>query len=209
MLLCDIGNTSYHFYDGVVSYKKSVLDFEPKTLEQKVYFISVNAQISQRVASLENWINLEACIDRKNYYATMGIDRIVALEAISCGVIVDAGSAITVDVIDDGVFLGGFIFAGVRAMSACYRSISPALSYDFNFDLDLDKLPKNSQDAISYGYLKPFYSEVMAFNLPIILTGGDAHRLKKLFKNAVVDELLLFKGMQRLIQRLHKTLSNV
>lgn len=209
MLLCDIGNTSYHFYDGVESYKESVKEFDPQTLTQEVYFISVNAACSAKLSSLANWINLESFIEREKYYETMGIDRIVALESLDEGVVIDAGSAITVDVKRDGVFLGGFIVAGVYAMGEAYKNISNALAYDFNFEVPLDVLPKNSQDAISYAYLKPLHSEVMAFHLPVTLTGGDAHKLKKLFCDASVDELLLFKGMQKLIERLHKTLSNV
>ena len=209
MLLCDIGNTSYHFYDGEKAYKKSVKEFDPKTLTQEVYFISVNAACSKKLSSLQNWINLESFVEREKYYKTMGIDRILALESLYEGVVIDAGSAITVDVKRDGVFLGGFIAPGIHAMGETYKNISSALAYEFNFEVPLDILPKNSQDAISYAYLKPLHSEVMAFHLPITLTGGDARKLKKLFCDATVDELLLFRGMQKLAEGLHKTLSNV
>ena len=202
MILCDIGNTSYHFLDGERDYKESVADFDPSIVTKRVYYISVNSSVKERLQELKNWIDLEQFIDRSRYYSSMGIDRVVALEGIENAVVVDAGSAITIDVVRDGIFEGGFIYPGVQAMSKSYSSISPALEYPFNFDLDLKKLPKNSQDAISYGFLKLLYSEVSAYNLPIILTGGDALAFKKLFTEAKVDKLLLFESMKKLIIKL-------
>ncbi|MBD3797189.1 MAG: type III pantothenate kinase [Campylobacterales bacterium] len=201
MLLCDIGNTSYHFYDGHAESKFFLQDFEPATLTEKVYFISVNQSVAQKLQSLENWIDLENFIDRSHYYETMGIDRIVALVSINNAVVVDAGSAITVDQVENGIFQGGFIYPGIKAMQECYKNISSALDYSFNFELTLGKMAKNSQDAISYGYLKPFIDELLSKNLPIILTGGDAYEFKKLLPEATVDQMLLFKGMQKIITK--------
>ena len=200
MLLCDIGNTSYHFLDDKNTFKESVTTFHPTSITQKVYFISVNKIVSEKLASLENWIDLSSFINKKNYYETMGIDRVVATMAVENGVIVDAGSAITVDVVKNGVFCGGFIYAGVKAMQKTYANISPALAYSFNFECDLDIMPKNSQDAISYGYLKTLYLEVISHNLPIILTGGDASKFKKIFNDAKIDEQLIFNSMKKIIK---------
>ena len=201
MILCDIGNTSYHFLDGNRSYKKSVKDFNPQEISKKVYFISVNANLKEQLSSLENWIDLAEFVDMSNYYESMGIDRIFAVETIDNGVIVDAGSAITVDVVKDGVYMGGFISPGLQAMKDTYKHISCALDYEFNFDLDLNTLAKTSQDSISYGVLKPLYTEVCSYNLPIVLTGGDARSLQKIFSNSIVDEKLIFKSMKALISK--------
>lgn len=202
MLLCDIGNTSYHFFDGKDSYKKSVKTFDASKIEGEVYYISVNSQVNRHLKNLKNWIDLSEHIDKSIYYETMGIDRIVAVNALSNGVIVDAGSAITVDVVRDTLFDGGFITPGLEAMRETYKRISPALDYEFNISLDTKHLPKNSQDAISYGYLKTLYSEVMSHKLPIVLTGGDAKKLHALFPDATVDEYLIFKGMKKILIKL-------
>ena len=202
MLLCDIGNTSYHFLDGEKDYKKSVNNFNPASLTQTIYYICVNERISQTLKPLQNWIDLAQYVNKDNYYETMGIDRIVALQATDNAVVLDAGSAITVDVMQDGVFKGGFIYPGINAMSKTYKDISPALEYPFNYEVDLNQLPKNSQDAISYGYLKTLYSEVISHKLPIILTGGDALRLQSLFKDYTIDEALIFKGMKKILIKL-------
>jgi len=202
LILCDIGNTSYHFLDSKGDYKKDVNSFDPSNIKEKIYYICVNPKVKIVLESLNNWIDLTNKVDISNYYETMGVDRIFACESIQNGVIIDAGSAITVDVVKDGVFEGGFIYPGVRAMGESYKRISSALDYEFNFSLHLDKLPKNSQDSISYGYLKLLYNEVISYDMPIYLTGGDAKEFAKIFPNAEVDELLLFKGMKKVMQTL-------
>jgi len=202
MILCDIGNTSYHFLDSDKDYKEDVNIFNPSIIKEKVFYICVNPKIKIVLESLDNWIDLARKIDIKNYYETMGTDRIFACEAISDGVIVDAGSAITVDIVKSGIFDGGFIYPGKKAMKETYKNISSALNYEFNYLLDFDKLPKNSQDSISYGYLKLLYSEVNSYNIPIYLTGGDAKLFSKLFPKAEIDEMLIFKGMKKIIKNI-------
>ena len=200
MLLCDIGNTSFHFLDGDKDYKKEVKIFDPKELKEKVFYICVEPNVKKTLEKLDNWIDLSKFVDMKKYYSTMGIDRIVACEAIENGVIIDAGSAITVDIVNENLFQGGFIYPGVKSMKQTYGKISSVLDYDFNFDLDMNALPKSTQDAISYGFLKPFYSEVSSYEMPVFLTGGDAKLLKKLFSAAELNEHLIFDGMKKLVK---------
>jgi len=201
MLLCDIGNTSYHFYDGSEDYKRSADNFDPAGITDNVYFISVNPRLAPLLERLPNWKDLAAYIAWDGYYESMGIDRIVACEAIEEGVIIDAGSAVTVDIVRDGIFGGGFIYPGVQAMQRTYRDISSRLSCSFNFELDLDKMPKNSPDAISYGYLRTLYSEVVRHTGPFYLTGGDAELFSQIFPMAAVDRHLIFRGMKKIISR--------
>ncbi|MCK9472501.1 type III pantothenate kinase [Sulfurimonas sp.] len=201
MLLCDIGNTTYHFFDEHQSYKEDAELFMPSSVKEEVFYICVNKQVRELLKPLKNWIDLSEYVDRKNYYDTMGIDRIMACEAIEEGVVVDAGSAITVDIVKAGKFEGGFIYPGVRAMGECYKNISAALAYSFNFELDLDKMPKNSRDAISYGYIKLLQSEVKSYKMEIYLTGGDAFEFAKLFPASHIDEMLLFKGMKNIMKK--------
>jgi type III pantothenate kinase len=201
VILCDIGNTFVHFLEGEKESKFLTADFEPAKVKEEVFYISVNPALDEKLAALPNWHDLRSCIDWQQYYTTMGIDRIMACEAVENALIIDAGSAITVDLVTDGRFEGGFIYPGVVAMQACYRNISPRLDYSLNFELDLDKMPKNSRDAISYGVLRTLYSEVTRHNKMIYLTGGDATKLAKIFPGAVVDEQLLFKGMKKMMEK--------
>lgn len=199
MLLCDIGNTSYHFLSQSESFKKDVKSFDASEVKHNVYYICVNKDVDESLKNLPNWIDIKSHLDKAKYYDTMGVDRMMALEAIESGIIIDAGSAITVDVKRDGIFEGGFIYPGLKAMRESYQNISSALAYEFNFDIDLQTLPKNSQDAITYGYLKTLYCEVMSHEMDIILTGGDTQKFTKIFKDARVDEHLVFRGMKKII----------
>jgi len=201
MLLCDIGNTSYHFLDGENDYKKDVKTFNPHTITKKVFYICVNLKLKEILKNLPNWVDISGYVDMKNYYETMGIDRVFACEAVSDGVIVDAGSAVTVDVVKSSTFEGGFIYPGIKMMEQTYKNISPVLDYSFNFELNLDIMPKNSQDAISYGYLKTLYSEVVSHNMDIFLTGGDANIFANIFPHAKVDQDWIFKGMRKIIKK--------
>lgn len=201
MLLCDVGNTSFHFKNDNNEYKESASTFDPKTIAEKVYYICVNHDAKPILDSLDNWIDISKFIDMRAYYETMGIDRIVACEAVQNNIIIDAGSAITVDVVKNGVFEGGFIYPGTNAMSHTYANISPALKYDFNYNLNLDIIPKNSIDAISYGYLKLLFNEVKSHNLDVILTGGDADKLINIFPDAKIDKELIFNSMKKIIQK--------
>jgi type III pantothenate kinase len=106
---------------------------------------------------------------------------------------------VTVDVVKDGVFQGGFIYPGLNAMCKTYKDISSALDYPFNFNIDLNRLPKNSTDAITYGYLKTLHAEVTSHNMNIVLTGGDAKEFAKIFPDAKVNEYLIFKGMKKIL----------
>ncbi len=196
MLFCDIGNTSYHFFDGKKTFKKSSKNFDPSTITEQVFYICVHVEIQQKLKQLQNWKNLALHVDKKEFYDTMGIDRIVASLSVENGVIVDVGSAITVDIVKNNKFQGGFIYPGINAMQNCFKGISKALDYPFNFKLNLDTLPKNSQDSISYGYIKGLIVEINSYNLPIILTGGDAKKFQPFLDNSIVDDMLIFKGMQ-------------
>ncbi|MBU0633244.1 type III pantothenate kinase [bacterium] len=201
MTLCDIGNTTFDFYRDGVKEKIFIDDYELKQSDEKIFYICVNEKVSARLKEFSNWIDLRSFIDMKNYYATMGIDRIVGCEALRSGVIIDAGSAITVDVVKNGVFAGGYICLGLHVSQKAYREISPRLDYSYNFEIDLDKIPKNSGDALTYGQLGLLYRDVISHGLPVYLTGGDAVKLKKLFKNAVLDDELLFKGMKKIMKK--------
>ncbi len=201
MLLCDIGNTSYHFYDLQDDFKEGVECFDPSSLKEDVYYICVNPTLKKQLAKLPNWHDLEEKVDRSRYYDTMGIDRIMACEATENGVIVDAGSAITVDVVKDGVFQGGFIYPGLKAFERAYSSISKALSYKLDADAELSHLPKNTPDALAYGFLSGLIREITSYDLDIILTGGDAALLQRHLREAKVDHLLVFRGMLQSLGR--------
>ncbi|MDP3464211.1 MAG: type III pantothenate kinase [Sulfuricurvum sp.] len=201
MILCDIGNSTVDIYENGVPCKVVLSEFRPKSLNGDVWYVSVNHSLSERLESLQNWHNCATLIDWDKYYPTMGIDRIMVCEAIDDGVVVDAGSAITVDVMKEGVYRGGFISLGIRSAQEAYARLSPALSMSFNFEVDLTIMAKNTPDALTVGFLAPLVHKIESLGKPIYLTGGDAQILARYFSDAIVDEVLVFKGMQKLINK--------
>ncbi|MGA9047135.1 type III pantothenate kinase [Sulfuricurvum sp.] len=201
MIYCDIGNTSVDLFCEGNRTKLSVDLFDPAALQGEIYFVSVNGVFNERIKTFSHWHDLRELIDWKKYYPTMGIDRIMVCEAIEEGVIVDAGSAITVDVMSGGVYQGGFIALGVRAAQEAYARLSPALDVSFNFEVDLTIMAKNTPDALTVGFLAPLIHKIESLGKPIYLTGGDARLLSCFLTEAIVEEDLIFRGMKKLIEK--------
>ena len=201
MTLCDIGNTTADIYKNGICKKVNLVEFQPELLEDEVWYASVNHRVSETLTSLQNWHDCTSLINWDKYYPTIGIDRILVCEAINDGIIVDAGSAITVDSMHQGVYQGGFISLGLRAAQEAYTRISPALSMSFNFEVDLTIMAKNTPDAITLGFLGPLIQTIKSYGRPIYVTGGDAHIFSSLLKEAIVDDTLIFKGMEKLIDK--------
>ena len=201
-LFCDIGNTHFYFFDGQDSYKVKAEGFDLSTVQSEVYYISVNDYWEKQLEDEVNWINLRVMIDFDKYYESMGIDRIACCEAVEDALIIDAGSAITVDKVKDGKHLGGYIYPGFNAMAKCFKDISPRLEVSFNFDIDLATMPKNTRDALSYGAISPLISQIRkdSDTKTVIITGGDAERLLPFIPRALIDHELVFKGMKKILQ---------
>jgi type III pantothenate kinase len=201
MILCDIGNTSVDLFSEGKCTKFSAESFDPATLHDDVYYVSVNVSLNKHLREHTNWHDLRELIDWGKYYPTMGIDRIMVCEAVEDGVIVDAGSAITVDVMRGGVYQGGFISLGLRAAQEAYVRVSPALDMSFNFEVDLAKMAKNTPDALTVGFMAPLIEKIERLGKPLYITGGDARLISRFFSEAIVDEELIFKGMTKLIEK--------
>lgn len=201
MILCDIGNTTVDWdCEGEYS-KQRIEDFEPTKHTETIYYICVNAKILPLLRLLKNWIDISKNVDAQKYYPSMGIDRMMVCEAIDEGVIVDAGSAVTVDVMRNGHYEGGFISLGLRSAQEAYAKLSPALAESFNFEVDLTIMAKNTPDAITVGFLAPLIDKIKRLGSPIYVTGGDSKVFSSLLSDAIVDDHLVFKGMKKLIEK--------
>ncbi|QCD53070.1 type III pantothenate kinase [Campylobacter sp. RM16192] len=202
MILCDIGNTNATiFEDGKIS-KIGIDKFQNFKRNEKIYYISVNDSINQKLQNDKNFVNLEPFFEIDTIYKTLGIDRVVNCYSIDDGVIVDAGSAITIDVMASKMHLGGCIVPGISQSLKAYENISPRLKIALNSQIQLDALPQKTADAISYGIVKPIVLliENISNNSKIYFTGGDGEFLSRFFKNGIYDRLLIFRGMQKLIE---------
>ena len=201
MILCDIGNYSVDFYQNGNLWSMSHPEFLGYKTDDEIFYICVNEKISKRLKNLPNYINIEKYFNFDTIYEGMGIDRIAACMAIKDGVIVDAGSAITVDIMSNSLHLGGYIMPGLASFQKCYAEISERLDMRLNLNVDMEALPQRTVDALSYGVIKPI---MLALNdscrhKMIYFTGGDGKFFSKFFKNSIYDKTLVFKGMEKVV----------
>lgn len=202
MLLCDIGNTFFHFF-----YKGRVWKEEPNALSRKnedycIYYISVNARNERKLLeSHSNCQNIADLIALDTIYKGLGIDRKAACFGIDNGIIIDAGSAITIDIIQERVHLGGYIMPGIESYRKMFSKID-VLNVELNLGVPLDSIPQNTRDAVSYGCLKSIVLSIesVAKDNFIYFTGGDGKFLSRFFPNSLFDNTLIFKGMQKALE---------
>ena len=206
MVLCDIGNTTYHFYFDNKSVKYAINELPKLRDNRKLFFISVNQEATSKLyekIKCKEIVNLEQYCDLDISYDGLGIDRAFACLPIFDGVIIDAGSAITIDVMHQGIHLGGYILPGITSFKNTYKNISPALDKNLNFTVDLNNLPFKTNDAISYGILKSIILpiEESRKGKKIFFTGGDGKFLSKFFNNSIFYSHLVFDGMRFIIDK--------
>lgn len=201
MYLCDIGNSNVHLSHDGREWSMPIEKFKTFSANETVFYISVNKTLDEMLKEKKDFINLEPYLNIDTIYQGMGIDRIAACYTISDGIVVDAGSAITVDVMSGGMHLGGYILPGLSASLEAYKLISPALDVRLNPNIVIDALPQRTQDAVSYGIIKPL---LMLFkdtckDKNIYFTGGDGKFFSRFFKHSIYDKSLVFRGMKKAI----------
>ncbi len=210
MILCDIGNSTFHFLIGENDLKIGVnenLDRDVlANIDDEVYFISVNEVATKAFKSkFPKSIDLkEKCSLQTTYGSTLGIDRIVACKLFDDGIIVDFGSAITVDVMENKKHLGGFILPGIDSLKMVYPQISPKLQFEFKTNIDFDRLPQNTDEAISFALLKMIIAPIVdiqkRYKKKLMITGESGKPFLSYFDNYEFVERLIFESMKKIIQ---------
>jgi len=125
----------------------------------------------------------------------VGLDRLLNAVAVvrrqqSPSLIVDAGSAVTVDLVDGaGTFQGGAILPGLRLMARCLKQGTANLP-EVPLSLDPPPFPgRVTEEAIALGLAAALIGGIETLvrqaqatqpRLHLLLTGGDAPRLQPL-----------------------------
>ena len=202
ILLADIGNTHFHIYDGKKVAHLSYADAIKKYAQSELCYISVKHQLTDEIAYISQWKNISSLMKIMGEYETMGIDRKALCLSHANGVFVDAGSAITVDVVENGKYMGGFILPGLKAYIETYKSISPALETNLSKKVNLKQLPTTTKEQISYGIIASIKALIDKHSKAktLYFTGGDGKFLSGFFDDAIYDEKLVFTGMQQAIK---------
>jgi type III pantothenate kinase len=201
-LLADIGNTHFHIFNGSdvehLSYEEAI----EKYSKERLCYISVKQLLDSAIEEIALWKNISGKIHLDGGYETMGVDRQALCLSHEDGIFVDAGSAITVDVMEAGQYRGGFIFPGLKAMLEAYKSISPALETELNEKISLTRLPATTKDGISYGIIASIKALIDKHSdgKKLYFTGGDGKLLSGFFEGSIYDEMLVFDGMRKVIK---------
>lgn len=150
---------------------------------------------------------------------TLGLDRYLSClgavaNAKSDVIVIDAGSAITIDYMSsDAEFKGGVIIPGKQVMLEAMIHSLPELPLPEG-GLP-DQFPgKSTMDCIRWGVHGSFQSSIIHFldryqqmtpkRATIYVTGGDSGYVESLLKGSrevIPDECLLFEGMREFIRR--------
>ena len=202
VLLADIGNSYFHIYNGCEVEHLSYEDAISKYSKEALCYISVKQQLDNKIENILSWKNISGKIQLQGAYETMGVDRKALCLSHEDGVFVDAGSAITVDIMEDGYYAGGFILPGLKAMLQAYKSISAVLETELNETISLERLPATTKDGISYGIIASIKAliEKHSDGKKLYFTGGDGKLLSTFFEEAIYDEILVFNGMRKALK---------
>ncbi len=202
MLLADIGNTRIHIYNGKEVIHLSHEEAIEHYANEKLQYITVKHQLKEQLNGLENWTDVSDKMVLKNSYDTMGIDRRALCLSHENGIFVSAGSAITVDVMEEGVYQGGFLLPGLKAYIKAYGAISPALETKLNLNISLDRLPKTTKDGISFGIIASIKMLIEKHQVgkQLYISGGDGKSISSFFDNALFDETLIFQGIKNALK---------
>lgn len=190
-----------------------------KVLVANVAGEAMAQQLSQLLSPLPvHFVTVKssAC-DVKNLYATsLGIDRWAALAAAwhrtkHATVVVNAGTAVTIDALADGVFLGGTIMPGLHLLRASLSQNTAQLDVGMG---TYAEFPINTPDAIETGCLNAIVGAIHLMQkrlekrsgwLPkLVISGGDARHIAQALnvqaanagsKQVIIIENLVLLGL--------------
>ena len=146
---------------------------------------------------------------------TLGVDRlaaaVAAVEVMGCRdcLVVDFGTAITIDLVEDGIYRGGNISPGVRTRFRALHDYTGRLPECSPTDEKLEygsttrqAIEQGVMQGITYeieGYISHFSAQNVKISL--IFTGGDAKYFVKRIKNAIFANCeLVICGLNRILE---------
>ncbi|MBA1420508.1 MAG: type III pantothenate kinase [Epsilonproteobacteria bacterium] len=202
MLLADIGNTYFHIYNGKEVEHLSYDDAIEKYANKEMCYITVKHTLGEKIEHIKSWQNISSSMGIEGEYETMGVDRKALCLSHEHGIFVDAGSAITVDIVEAGMYIGGFILPGIKAYLESYKAISSVLDVRLEENLSLTTLPLTTKEQISYGIIASIKSliEKHSGGKKLYLTGGDGKFLSTFFDDVIYDDTLVFQGILKTIK---------
>ena len=197
VILADIGNTRVHIWENGKVIHLSHQEAISRYGNRKLHYITVKVGLKDKLAKLKNWEDISNKIILEGSYKTMGVDRKALCLSRKSGIFISAGSAITIDIVENSKYLGGFLLLGLTQYIKSYSLISPILKTTLNRSIDINQLPKSTRDGISYGIIAPIKAIVEQHrqDRELYISGGDGRFLSSFFANSIFDESLIFQGI--------------
>ena len=146
---------------------------------------------------------------------TLGADRIAVAVGVVCemgirdALIVDMGSAITYDIVEDGVFKGGNISLGVAMRFKALNEFTASLPLCEATEPN-NKFGQSTKEAIEQGVMQGILHEIEGYverisaennKKSIIFCGGDAESFVNRIKSAIfAPRKLMFTGLNRILE---------
>ncbi|XTI71831.1 type III pantothenate kinase [Acidithiobacillus sp. AC3] len=145
---------------------------------------------------------------------SLGFDRRCSLigawrqVAEGAALVIDAGTAITIDTLAQGRFLGGQILPGLQSQLDCLKhraALLPRTSPLANPEPLANDTISGMQAGVWYGTLAAIRQAIADFlqkwpDGRVFLTGGDADLLRPQVPGVTCDSLLLLQGFVHLVQ---------
>jgi type III pantothenate kinase len=146
---------------------------------------------------------------------TLGADRIAVAVGVVCemgvkdALVIDMGSAITYDIIENGVFKGGNISPGVAMRFKALHDYTATLPLCEATEPN-GEFGQSTQEAIEQGVMQGILYEIEGYvervstendKKSIIFCGGDAESFVNRIKSAIfAPRKLMFTGLNRILE---------
>lgn len=238
-LIIDTGNTFHKIAvittDNALLEERVVTELTEEIVEQivvqyapsKAIISSTRDDASRSEELLRDKVSYVLCLDSKTPLpialdynrSTLGTDRIAAavgaVELYGADrriVVVDAGTAITIDFVDCGVFKGGNISPGLdmRMEALAEKTATLPLCTPKALEGKAPQLGHTTEEAIVFGVMEGVFYEVKGYidafcekneKLLIIFIGGDAEYFVNRIKNAIfAGRKVVFCGLNRILE---------
>ncbi|MCS7084280.1 MAG: type III pantothenate kinase [Aquificaceae bacterium] len=209
ILTLDVGNTTIHaciYLGELISLGRFIPPLLPTGRFENVFVSCVKPSLNRFI--LESFPNAKfiTSVPIKSFCSNVGLDRLLcALGAITHYgenvIIVNLGTAITIDLCINGVFYGGLILNGLYSSLNCIHLRIPHLPSLKPKKVQI--LPaKDTVSAMLSGnfgsvfallkHCKESWQELFGHSLITLITGGDGHLLSEF---GLYDPLLIHRGM--------------
>lgn len=144
---------------------------------------------------------------------TLGVDRFLVTNAAfqesgKSVIVIDAGSAITIDLMNEGgIYMGGVILPGVRIQKLAVHDHIPELP-EIESVIPADWPGKSSKECLEWGIYGGLQFTINGFinrykssykNADLYVTGGDSELIKRVINSDIEfrwRKYLLFDGMR-------------